>query len=84
MELPIEKALQQGITAHKEGNLQEAERFYRAILQAQPLHPDANPSRPSVKFTALLRPTKDIKQIGITIRLVSIFQLLDILIKGLK
>ena len=42
MELTIEQALQQGVTAHKEGKLEEAERFYRAILQSQPLHPDAN------------------------------------------
>jgi predicted TPR repeat methyltransferase len=42
MELTIEQALQQGITAHKEGKLQDAERLYRAILQSQPLHPDAN------------------------------------------
>ena len=42
MELTIEQALQQGVAAHKEGKLQEAERLYRAILQSQPLHPDAN------------------------------------------
>jgi len=42
MELTIEQALQQGVAAHKEGKLQEAERLYRAILQAQPAHPDAN------------------------------------------
>jgi tetratricopeptide (TPR) repeat protein len=42
MELTIEQALQQGVTAHKEGNLQDAERLYQAILQSQPLHPDAN------------------------------------------
>ena len=42
MELTIDQALQQGIAAHKEGKLQEAERLYRAILQSQPLHPDAN------------------------------------------
>ena len=42
MELPVDQALQQGIAAHKEGNLQDAERLYRAILQAQPNHPDAN------------------------------------------
>jgi len=42
MELKIEQALQQGLTAHKEGKLEEAERIYRAILQSQPLHPDAN------------------------------------------
>ena len=42
MELTIEQVLQQGITAHKEGKLEEAERLYRAILQSQPAHPDAN------------------------------------------
>ena len=42
MELTIEQVLQQGIAAHKEGKLQEAERLYRTILQSQPLHPDAN------------------------------------------
>ena len=42
MELTIEQALQQGVSAHKEGKLQDAERLYRAILQSQPGHPDAN------------------------------------------
>ena len=42
MELTIEQALQQGVSAHKEGKLQEAERSYRAILQSQPKHPNAN------------------------------------------
>jgi Flp pilus assembly protein TadD len=42
MELTIEQALQQGTAAHREGKLQEAERLYRAILQSQPAHPDAN------------------------------------------
>ncbi|MDG2473887.1 MAG: tetratricopeptide repeat protein [Paracoccaceae bacterium] len=42
MELTIQQALQQGIAAHKEGKLQEAERLYKAILKSQPLHPDAN------------------------------------------
>ena len=42
MELTIEQALQQGITAHREGKLQDAARLYRAILQSQPAHPDAN------------------------------------------
>jgi len=42
MELTIEQALQQGMTAHREGKLQDAERLYRAILQSQPRHPDAN------------------------------------------
>ena len=42
MELTIEQALQQGVTAHKEGKLEEAERLYRVILQSQSAHPDAN------------------------------------------
>ena len=42
MELTIGQALQQGVAAHKEGKLEEAERLYRDILQSQPLHPDAN------------------------------------------
>jgi thioredoxin-like negative regulator of GroEL len=42
MELTIEQALQQGVAAHKEGELQEAERLYRAILLSQPKHADAN------------------------------------------
>ena len=42
MTLTIEQALQQGVVAHQEGKLQEAERLYRAILQSQPEHPDAN------------------------------------------
>ena len=42
MELTIEQALQQGVAAHREGKLQDAERLYRAILQSQPSHPDAN------------------------------------------
>ena len=42
MKLTIAQALQQGVAAHKEGKLQEAERLYRAILQSQPAHPDAN------------------------------------------
>mgnify|MGYP001393217255 CR=1 FL=1 len=42
MELTVDQALQQGIAAHQEGKLQDAERLYRATLQAQPNHPDAN------------------------------------------
>ena len=42
MELTIEQALQQGVAAHQEGKLQEAERLYRVILQFQPHHPDGN------------------------------------------
>ena len=42
MELNIDQALQQGVAAHIQGNLQEAERLYRAILQSQSEHSDAN------------------------------------------
>jgi tetratricopeptide (TPR) repeat protein len=42
MELTIELALQRAVEAHKVGNLHDAESLYRAILQAQPNHPDAN------------------------------------------
>ena len=42
MEMTLAQALEQGISAHREGKLQDAERLYRAILQAQPDHPDAN------------------------------------------
>ncbi|MFT6058494.1 MAG: Flp pilus assembly protein TadD [Pseudohongiellaceae bacterium] len=42
MELTLEQALQQSLAAHKAGNLQEAERLYRTILQVHPAHPDAN------------------------------------------
>jgi Flp pilus assembly protein TadD len=42
MELTIDQALQQGAAAHNKGNLQEAERVYRAILKIQPRHPGAN------------------------------------------
>ena len=42
MEPSIEETLRLGIAAHNAGNLHEAERAYRAILQSQPKHPDAN------------------------------------------
>ena len=42
MNLTIEQALRKGVAAHNEGNLEEAERLYRAILQSQPKHADAN------------------------------------------
>ncbi|MDA0281694.1 MAG: tetratricopeptide repeat protein [Proteobacteria bacterium] len=42
MELTIDQALQQGLAAHNEGDLQEAERLYRVVLQFQPAHPEAN------------------------------------------
>jgi protein O-GlcNAc transferase len=42
MELTIDQALQKAVEAHKAGKLQDAESLYRAILQAQPQHCDAN------------------------------------------
>ena len=42
MEFTIEQALQQGVTAHREGKLQEAEHLYKTILHSQPAHPHAN------------------------------------------
>ena len=42
MELTLDQALQKGIEAHKAGRLQEADRYYTAILKANPKHSDAN------------------------------------------
>ena len=42
MELTLDQALQKGIEAHKAGQVQEADRYYTAILKAQPKHADAN------------------------------------------
>ena len=38
----IDQMLQLGITAYNQGDLQEAERLYKAILEVQPKHPYAN------------------------------------------
>ena len=40
--MTVEAALQQAIAAHQAGQLPQAEAAYRAILAAQPNHPDAN------------------------------------------
>ena len=42
MELTLDQTLRKGIEAHKAGKVQEADRYYTAILQASPKHPDAN------------------------------------------
>ena len=42
MELTLDQALQKGIDAHRAGKVQEADRYYTAILKANPKHPDAN------------------------------------------
>jgi len=40
--ITVPEALQRAIRHHQTGQLADAERCYRAILQAQPQHPDAN------------------------------------------
>ena len=42
MEITIDQAIQQAVEAHKLGQLQEANRLYNAILNAQPKHASAN------------------------------------------
>ena len=42
MELTLEQALQKGIEAHQSGRVEEADRYYTAILKADPKHADAN------------------------------------------
>ena len=42
MELTLDQALQKGVEAHKAGQVQKADRYYTAILKAQPKHSDAN------------------------------------------
>ena len=40
--LSLNEALKIGVEAHKAGNVQEADRYYTAIIKAAPNHPDAN------------------------------------------
>jgi protein O-GlcNAc transferase len=40
--LTVDQALRQAVIYHDAGQLLDAERLYRAILQVMPLHPDAN------------------------------------------
>ena len=42
MEVTLDQALHKGIEAHKAGQVQDADRYYTAILKADPKHPDAN------------------------------------------
>ena len=42
MNLTLDEVLQKGIEAHKAGKVQEADRYYTAILKANPKHSDAN------------------------------------------
>ena len=40
--MTVDQAIKQAVEHHQAGQLQDAERMYRAIIQAQPQHPDAN------------------------------------------
>ena len=42
MELTIEEAFRRGDQAYKEGNINEADKFFTAVLAAFPDHPLAN------------------------------------------
>ena len=42
MQLTLKEALLKGIEVYKAGKVQEADRYYSAILKARPKHPDAN------------------------------------------
>ena len=42
MKRTITETLKRALSAHKKGNLQDAERLYRTILKSEPQHPDAN------------------------------------------
>lgn len=42
MGLSIEQAMQQGLAAYTAGDLQEAGRLYRVVVETQPHHPEAN------------------------------------------
>ena len=42
MESSAEKLFKRGVAAHQNGNLKEAEDFYRQVLQTEPRHADAN------------------------------------------
>ena len=42
MTLTVDEALQRGVAAHQAGNIVEADKYYTAVLNVQPKHPDAN------------------------------------------
>jgi Flp pilus assembly protein TadD len=59
--LTVDQALQQAINLHQAGNLKGAERRYRAILESEPQHPDANHNLGvlAVQINQNVRPTSD-------------------------
>ena len=52
MELTLEQALKKGVEAHNTGNVEEASKYYTAILRADPKHPDANHNMGVLAFSA--------------------------------
>jgi len=50
----IEQSLRQAIAHHQSGQLQEAERLYRAILRVRPDHPDVNDNLKALAMQAEL------------------------------
>lgn len=52
MNLTIEQALRSAVSSHQRGDLEDAERLYRTILQSQPTHPDANHNLGVIAFSA--------------------------------
>ena len=42
MELTLSQAIKKGIEAQRAGKVQEADRYYTAILKVKPKHPEAN------------------------------------------
>ena len=51
MELGINEALNQAITAQKAGHFQKAESYYTAILEKEPHHPDVNHNMGVLAYT---------------------------------
>ena len=64
MELSIDQALQQAVSAHNSGNIKEAESIYHWILHSQPRHPDASHNLGLIAINT--------NQIGLALRLFKI------------
>ena len=42
MKLTLNQAIKKGVEAHQAGDIKEAEKLYKYVLQSQPANPDAN------------------------------------------